>query len=1045
MTIYNDYLKYTEKYKKIYGEKTLVLMQVGSFFECYGLVDKNDEKIFFGSEIMNFSKICDMTISKKSGCNCDGYNVVMAGFGTQQIEKYIRKLQENSYTIVVFTQDNNIKNTSRSLYGIYSPGTYFGNDNDDVLSNNITCIWLHYIKNDIITKKENITIGISNIDILTGKTSINEFTHGYFNNPTTFDQLEKYIAIYKPSEVILITNMEKETEIFDNVINYTNMQSIKIHKIYINNKHNVKEFKTTTKFTNSNEKFSSLIEYAKNCEKQKYQEELLQKYYKNSQYSVDFNKYCIATQSFCFLLDFVNSHNSNLVNNISYPIFENLTDKLVLANHSLKQLNILSDERYNGKYSCILNLLDNNITNIGKRKFTYELLNPITNIEKLKDNYNLTEFLLKNNNYCSIRNNLNSIKDIEKFQRKLNIKKISPRDFYILYNNLCEIENIYNSELFSNNKNILFKYLTKYSLDYNKLLDLCKSIKLFVVSNFNIENSKNINIERLANYEITELDFINKNVSDELNYKLKNSVDAQDQLECIRNYLSSLLIKVEKNNKTNDFVKLHETSKTEASLILTKRRGVILENEIKKILSNDIKNIELKYTSKFTKQEEILDLNLTTFIFKNHGTNNSNLVILNNQINIITNNMQNSKDELTSYLMLTYNKIINNFIKFLEYDNNIYNKTKLDVIIDFIGIIDNEQNKCYIASNYNYSKPNIVENSDKSFVNFKKMRHPLIEHLNTKELYVTNDLAIGLKDDKNGILLYGTNAVGKTSFIKSIGICIIMAQSGLYVPCSNFDYYPYNYLFTRILGNDNIFKGLSTFAVEMSELRTILNNANKNSIILGDELCSGTESTSALSIFVSGLEVINNIGSSYIFATHFHEILDYDEIKYLTSNNMSIYHMSVIFDREKNKLIYDRKLKPGGGDTMYGLEVCKSLDLPYEFLSRAYEIRKKYNSNINSESVLDKGVSNYNSKKIKNLLCEICRKNKASDIHHLQFQKNADNNNIINNEFHKNSLANLINICDDCHSDIHKNDKELLYKKTSHGYELFEKDNLELV
>ena len=64
-----------------------------------------------------------------------------------------------------------------------------------------------------------------------------------------------------------------------------------------------------------------------------------------------------------------------------------------------------------------------------------------------------------------------------------------------------------------------------------------------------------------------------------------------------------------------------------------------------------------------------------------------------------------------------------------------------------------------------------------------------------------------------------------------------MAQSGLYVPCSEFTYYPYNYLFTRILGNDNIFKGLSTFAVEMSELRTILKNANDNSIILGDELC----------------------------------------------------------------------------------------------------------------------------------------------------------------------------------------------------------------
>ena len=87
-------------------------------------------------------------------------------------------------------------------------------------------------------------------------------------------------------------------------------------------------------------------------------------------------------------------------------------------------------------------------------------------------------------------------------------------------------------------------------------------------------------------------------------------------------------------------------------------------------------------------------------------------------------------------------------------------KTKLDVIIDFIGIIDNEQNKCYIASNYNYSKPNIIENSDKSFVNFKKMRHPLIEHLNTKELYVTNDLGIGLKDDyMQSRYVYGKNDI----------------------------------------------------------------------------------------------------------------------------------------------------------------------------------------------------------------------------------------------------------------------------------------------
>ena len=168
-----------------------------------------------------------------------------------------------------------------------------------------------------------------------------------------------------------------------------------------------------------------------------------------------------------------------------------------------------------------------------------------------------------------------------------------------------------------------------------------------------------------------------------------------------------------------------------------------------------------------------------------------------------------------------------------------------------------------------------------------------------------------------------------------------MAQSGNYVPCEEFVYYPYNYLFTRILGNDNIFKGLSTFAVEMSELRTILKNATQNSIILGDELCSGTESTSALSIFVSSLERLHFINCTFLFATHFHEILEYEEIKNLDS--VKTYHMSVIFDREKNKLIYDRKLKNGTGEMMYGIQVAQSLDLEDEFIERCYEIRNKYN------------------------------------------------------------------------------------------------------
>ena len=190
------------------------------------------------------------------------------------------------------------------------------------------------------------------------------------------------------------------------------------------------------------------------------------------------------------------------------------------------------------------------------------------------------------------------------------------------------------------------------------------------------------------------------------------------------------------------------------------------------------------------------------------------------------------------------------------------------------------------------------------------------------------------------MLLYGTNAVGKTSLIRSIGVSIIMAQTGMYVPCSSFVYKPYTAIYSRILGNDNIFKGLSTFAVEMSELRVILKMADENSLILGDELCSGTETESALSIFVAGLLELNKRESSYIFATHFHEIVSYDEI--VSLHKLTQMHMEVRYDRETDSLIYNRKLKEGSGPRIYGLEVCKSLHLDEEFLEKAYEIRNKY-------------------------------------------------------------------------------------------------------
>ena len=205
----------------------------------------------------------------------------------------------------------------------------------------------------------------------------------------------------------------------------------------------------------------------------------------------------------------------------------------------------------------------------------------------------------------------------------------------------------------------------------------------------------------------------------------------------------------------------------------------------------------------------------------------------------------------------------------------------------------------------------------------------------------------------------------------------------------------------------------------MSELRVILNYCDENSLVLGDELCSGTENESALSIIISSLMHLHEKKSSFIFATHFHEIVeDYEEIKEL--NRLSIKHLHVYYDREKQTLVYDRKLKSGIGSKMYGLEVCKSLYMPTEFLENAFSIRNKYFPN--NQGTLSHKTSTYNTQKIRGK-CEICNEIVGEEIHHIHQQKDADENGFIGH-FHKNSKHNLMSLCSNCHDKEHHIEKE---------------------
>ncbi len=993
MSLVKEYFELSKKYQEEYGDNTILLMQVGSFFEVYGIYDSQKETIT-GSRLEAFTQICELNIAEKNICVGEN-NVIMAGFKDVMIEKYIKKIQDAGFTAVVYTQDENVKNTTRSLEGIFSPGTYFHNESKS-LTNSTTCIWIDYIENKVVMKGKYVIVGISNIDIFTGKTTLFQFKEIYLNNPTTYDELERFISIYNPSEVIIISNLPEEKEI-DYIISYAGISCSTIHKIDTNSEYTSK----------------SKLAKAKNCEKQSYQKEILSKFYEFDNFDVfvqNFYENNIATQSLCYLLDFIYQHNPQLVNKISEPVFEVTNKRLTLSNHSLKQLNIINDGSVKpGKNTCVSEMLNNCLTPMGKRKFLYNFLNPVCDEDYLNREYDITDYILRNLNLYNkdLAPKLNFIKDLSKYERQMFIKKITPKSFSILHKNIHSALSIYE---FVKDDTKIMNYLKNFDKDIDEIKSICNKLIDFIDNNIDIEIAK-----ELDEYSQFETNFIRFGVDDELDKKSSMLKSSEEGLEAIRLYLSNLIEnKEKKSSKSADYVKIHETDKNNYSLISTGRRCKLLHDAMS--IQDNTVVLDTNNNQTFT-----LYVSKPRFSFEKQSTSNN--FIINDQINSLCKNITISKISMKEQITFIYNRFIDNFGSFRQ---------DFERIIQFITIIDLIYTKACIAKKFNYCRPTI-ENADKSFVNSVGLRHCLIEQFQLNELYITNDVTLG-DGNTDGILLYGTNAVGKTTIIRALGIAVMMAQAGLYVPCSSFVYKPYKSIFTRIIGNDNIFKGLSTFEVEMSELRTILRLMDENSLILGDELCSGTETISAISIFVAGIQKLHKSKSSFIFATHLHEIVDYEEITELKSVHLK--HMEVIYDKETDMLIYNRKLKDGSGANVYGLEVCKSLHLPSDFLEAANDIRLKYNSN--GKSMLSLKQSRYNAGKIVSM-CEKCGKNEGKEIHHLQHQADANEDGIIANSdsvFHKNNLANLMTLCESCHDEIHKKNIRHKKVKTSKGIKI---------
>lgn len=256
---------------------------------------------------------------------------------------------------------------------------------------------------------------------------------------------------------------------------------------------------------------------------------------------------------------------------------------------------------------------------------------------------------------------------------------------------------------------------------------------------------------------------------------------------------------------------------------------------------------------------------------------------------------------------------------------NAFSIAQLDVLLCF----------AQLAVKNHYVKP--VVNKTKN-LDIKGGRHPVIEkRLPVGEEYITNDVFLD-NETQQIIIITGPNMSGKSAILRQTGLIVLMAQMGCFVPAKAATLGLVDKIFTRVGASDNLSSGESTFMVEMNETASILNNISDNSLILLDEIGRGTSTYDGISIAWAIAEFLHTHPTAKpktLFATHYHELNE-------LANTMSrIKNFNVSIKEVGNKVIFLRKLVPGGSEHSFGIHVAKMAGMPPKLINRANEILKK--------------------------------------------------------------------------------------------------------
>jgi DNA mismatch repair protein MutS len=678
---------------------------------------------------------------------------------------------------------------------------------------------------------------------------------------------------------------------------------------------------------------------------------------------MNLEKYELSIVNLMYTIEFIGRHDATYLQYLRLPKIIHENSNLVLELNTVSQLNIISKSvGYKSKPESVFDVINYTKTSLGKRHLMSLLCKPFKDHNTISWRYHITEELSKIHNNLD---SLNNIYDFEKLHRKMGLELLHPFEFTKLdytYQNIINLhtlvkENCNLSDLLLNDNDIL--KFQKYIEDYSHKFNLEK------MKNIDLNTNKDEIVNYFNNGIITELDEIERKI-----------VQLEDEREQLRLFYDEQI----NTNKANEMIKLMYTENEGYSFVCTKIRYQLLLERLK---GNNIDNhFKIKQTNNTTKfyPEKLIKL---------------------------SNELLNFRELLHRKIKIHY---LNTLKDYYSKYNSVFDNLKL-----FIETVDVCQSNYKCSKLFKYTKPEII-NTHESFLKAKELRHPIIERLG--KLYIPNDII--LDKTSNGMLLYGLNSAGKSSLLRAIGINIILAQCGLYVPCKEFQFSPFDTIISQVDLTDNLFSGKSSFITEMMGLKKILKCSSDRTLVLCDEMCKGTETNSSISLVTATLLKLLNDSCKFFFTSHLHDIPKLECIK--SNSKVKVCHLSVSI-RNGQDIIFERRLQLGSGSELYGLEVAKTLLDNSKLIDEAFNIR---NSLLDSSKKDKKSV--YNKKKTVKK-CEICESTKNLETDHIIPQCEADSEGYLNDKhYHKNEQYNLAILCKKCHL------KKTQGKIIIHGY-----------